>query len=116
MKIRSFKDLNTWKKSHELVLEIYGITKNFPDEEKFCLASQIRRSAISISANIAEGYMKSRKDFIRYLDISRGSLEETKQHLILSNDLGYLQNKQFEQLFDLAEDVGKMIYGLRSKL
>ncbi|MCA9406284.1 MAG: four helix bundle protein [Candidatus Omnitrophica bacterium] len=99
-----------------MVLEVYKITKVFPGEEKYCLVNQIRRSVISISSNIAEGYMKSRKDFIRYLDISRGSLEETKQHLILSYDLNYINKEQYQQLFNLSEDVGKMLYGLRSSL
>jgi len=97
-------------------LEIYILTRGFPIEEKFGLISQIRRSASSICANIAEGYKKSRKDFIRFLNISEGSLEETRYHLILSRDLGYFTKSQCEVLFDLSDEVGRMLNGLIKKL
>lgn len=116
MKVENFKDLRVWEKSHCLVLEIYKITKLFPRDEKFGLVAQIRRSATSICANIAEGYMKSTKDFIRFLDISRGSLEETKYHLILSKDLNYVSSAQFDDLYNLSDEVGKMMYCLRKSL
>ena len=116
MKINSFQDLTVWMKAHRLVLGIYKMTKEFPTEERFGQASQIRRSAVSICANIAEGYMKSRNDFLRFLDIARGSLEETKYHLILSKDLNYCSLDQFNELFLLSDEVGKMLYALRNKL
>lgn len=116
MKINSFQDFTVWSKSHALTLEIYKITKLFPDEEKFGLSNQIRRSSASICANIAEGYKKSRKDFLRFLDIAEASLEETKYHLILSKDLGYCSTDQFKRLFDLSEEIGKMLNGLTRRL
>ncbi|MCA9407119.1 MAG: four helix bundle protein [Candidatus Omnitrophica bacterium] len=116
MKINSFEDLIVWQKSHLLVLSIYKITRSFPNEKNFCLTSQIRRSAISICANIAEGYKKSRKDFLRFLDISQGSLEETKYHLILSRDLSYCDQRQFNQLSDMANEISKMLTGLKRSL
>ena len=116
MKAKNFEELNVWQKAHQVVLEIYKLTKLYPDEEKFGLVSQIRRSAVSVCANMAEGYKKSTKDFVRFLEISEGSLEETKYHLILSRDLGYCTGSQFKQLNDSAEEVGKMLNGLISKL
>lgn len=116
MKINSFRDLLVWEKAHTLVLEIYKITESFPSNEQFGLISQIRRSSISVCANIAEGYVKSKNDFIRFLDIARGSLEETKCHLILSKDLGYCSEVHFNKLFSLSDEVGKMLYSLKHNL
>ena len=107
-----FQNLKVWEKAHGLVLEIYKATQQFPEEEKYGLVSQIRRSAISICANIAEGSKKSKKDFSRFLAIARGSLEETKYHLILGKDLGYLSETIFEKLFHLSDETGKMLYRL----
>ncbi len=83
------------------------------ENERFGLVNQIRRSSVSICAKIVEGYMKSSKDFSRYLDIARGSLEETKYHLILSKDLNYFQSKQFDELYGQAEEIDKMLYALK---
>lgn len=116
MTIRSFEDLIIWNKAHALTLEIYEITKHFPTDERYGLVSQIRRSTSSICANISEGYQKSRKDYIRYLDISRGSLEETKYHLILSRDLKYLSIDSFKKLFNLTEEIGKIMFKTRQSL
>lgn len=98
-----------WKKSHNLTLSIYQITKNSPPEEKFGLTAQIRRSSSSICANIVEGYKKSSGEFLRYLNISEASLEETKYHLILSRDLEYLDGGDFEKMYALSEEIGKML-------
>lgn len=116
MDVKSFEDLIVWQKAHLLTLEIYKATKEFPKAEKFGLISQIRRSSVSICANIAEGQTKSRKDFLRFLDIARGSLEETKYHLILSRDLKYCTNEQFKMLYALSDEIEKMIYGLSQQL
>ena len=116
MNYKTFRDLRCWQEAHKLVLAIYRATQNFPNEEKFGLSIQIRRSAVSICANMAEGFKKSRKDFVRNLDISQASLEETKYHLILSNDLGYLTLDQYQSLNNSADDVGKMFYGLINSL
>ena len=112
MEIKTFQDLRVWQYGHQLVLKIYKITKSFPDQEKFGLSTQIRRSSASICANICEGFKKNRKEFLRYLHISQASLEETKYHLILSKDLLYFSEVEFGELMDLSETVGRMLNGL----
>ena len=114
-KIERFEDLDVWKKAHRLVLEIYRITKDFPIEERYCLVSQMRRSAVSIPANIAEGFKKrTLKDKSNFYNISQGSLEELRYYIILTSDLGYLRDsKVFESIFN---DIGRMLYGLIKSL
>lgn len=116
MKVKCFTGLLVWEKSHKLVLAIYRNTQFYPDEERFGLIAQLRRSSASICANIAEGYKKSTKEFMRYLDIAEGSLEETKYHLILSKDLEYLGETRFTELFEQCEEVGRMLNGLMRNL
>ena len=116
MPIVSFEDLKVWQKAHQLTLTIYKITRSFPADERFGLTSQIRRSAASICSNISEGYKKSRREFVRFLDISIGSLEETKYHLLLSRDLSYLKLDQFNELYNLSSEIGKMLNSLTNKL
>lgn len=116
MKIKCFTGLVVWEKGHKLVLAVYGKTRYFPDDERFGLIAQLRRSSASICANIAEGYKKSTKEFVRYLDIAQGSLEETKYHLILSKDLNYLNDPQFNELFNQCEEIGKMLNSLMQSL
>ena len=116
MKILHFQELLVWQKAHQLTLEIYKLTKNYPDEERFGLVNQIRRSSASICANFAEGYNTSTKEFLRYIDIADGSLEETKYHLILSKDLQYCDPAEFDKNYNLACEVGKMLNGLSQKL
>ncbi len=116
MYLKSFQELKVWEKGHCLVLEIYKLTKTFPSEERYGLANQIRRSSASICANIVEGYKKSTLDFVRFLLIAQGSLEETKYFLILSKDLNYCQANDFNRLFDLANEIGLMLNGLIKKL
>ncbi|MBI5023537.1 MAG: four helix bundle protein [Candidatus Omnitrophica bacterium] len=114
--IQTFQDLNVWEKGHSPVLEIYKTTKLFPREEQFGLTAQVRRSATSVCANIAEGYKKSNKDFLRFIDIAQGSLEETKYHLILGRDLKYFDVQCFERLFNLYNDTGRMLNALSRSL
>jgi four helix bundle protein len=116
MLIKKFEDLLVWEKAHRFTLRIYLITKKFPKDELFGLVSQMRRSSASICANIAEGQRKSTKDFSRFLQIAIGSLEETKYYLILSRDLSYLKLTEFSELFSIAEEIGRMLTGLRNKL
>ena len=96
-----------WQKSHSLVLKIYRLTQSFPRNELFGLVSQIRRSAVSVPANIAEGFRrKGKADKLRFFNISQASLEETRYYLILTNDLEYADSKQL--LGDLDE-VGRIL-------
>ena len=104
------KDLEAWKKSIELVTKVYSEVKNFPEDERFGLISQIKRAAISIPSNIAEGAARfSNKEMLRFLDISVGSLAELETQFIIAENLGYLKN------FELYEDF-KEIYAIISGL
>jgi len=110
-------DLEIWKEAHDLVLEIYKITRNFPKEELYGLISQIRRSAVSIAACIVEGHSRNTtKDFINFLFDARGSCAETKYHLLLSKDLGYINSSVFEVLYNRYEILGKRINSLINSL
>jgi four helix bundle protein len=111
---KSFRDLVVWQKAHNLVLEIYKMTKSYPKDEVFVLTSQIRRSAISVAANIAEGFKKSSApDKVRILNIAQGSLSETEYFLILSQDLGYgIMN----ELMNKATEVGKLLESYRNAI
>lgn len=104
---RSFSDLRVWQKAHQSVLEIYGLTRTFPKEELFGLTSQLRRAAVSIPANIAEGFVKrSRADKARFYNIAQGSLEESRYYLILAADLTYGQT---EKLLRSIEEISRML-------
>ncbi len=104
---KTFRDLVMWQKAHQFVLDTYKITENFPKQEMYGLTSQLRRAAISIPANIAEGFKKSGKgDKVRFLNIAQGSLEECRYFLILTQDLQYADTKDISNRLD---DVGKML-------
>ncbi len=104
---KTFEDLIVWQKAHLFVLETYKYTSNFPQEERYGLTSQYRRAAVSIAANISEGFKKRGKaDKARFMNIAQGSLEECKYYLILSKDLNYGEN---QQLADVLNEVSKML-------
>lgn len=106
---KSFRDLVVWQKAHQLVLDIYRYSDRFPAKEGFCLTSQLRRAAISVPANIAEGFKKrGRPDKIRFMNISQGSLEEVRYYLILSSDLGYGNSTELLEQLDV---VSRMLDG-----
>jgi len=116
-KITKFKDLEIWQEAHSLALEIYRVTRNFPREEIYGLISQIRRSAVSVAACIVEGQSRNTtKDFIRFLFEARSSCAETKYHLLLAKDLGYISGRKFEELNNRYEILGKRINSLISSL
>ena len=94
-----FEDIYAWQKAHAFVLLVYRVTGHFPEVERFGLISQFRRAAVSIEANIAEGYKKlSKADKLRFFNISQGSLEECRDYIILSRDLDYISQIEFEEL------------------
>jgi len=104
---RSFRDLRVWQKAHQFVLAVYRYSESFPDREKYGLAHQLRRAAISIPANIAEGFGKrSPADKARFLNMAEGSVEECRYYLILSQDLGYGQS---ELLTSTLEETSKLL-------
>ena len=111
---KTFEDLIVWQKAHQFVLSIYDATRNFPKAEIYGLTSQFRRSAVSIPANIAEGFKKrTRPEKHRFLNIAQGSLEESRYYLLLSRDLGYLQTdglmKQIEEVSKLLNAYAKSV-------
>lgn len=109
MKAKTFEDLKVWQKAHKLVLRIYNYSKAFPKHEQFSLVSQIRRAAISVPANIAEGFKKkTRPDKLRFFNIAQGSMEEVRYYLILSQDLSYGDTQKLKG--NLAE-VSRMLEG-----
>jgi len=108
-KSRNFKDLLVWQKMHKIVLEIYKISENFPKTEIFGITNQIRRSSVSVAANIVEGFSKkSKMDKNRYFNIAQGALAETHYFLILIQDLNY---SNIEELIRNVDEVGKMLEG-----
>ena len=111
---RSFQDLIVWQKAHQFVLEVYRLSERFPQREVYGLTSQLRRAAISIPANIAEGFRKrSRPDKARYMNIAQGSVEECRYYLILAKDLGY--GETIEQMSQL-EEVSKILEGYTTSI
>src|SRR5215469_2409911 len=105
---RSFRDLRVWQKAHQLVLAVYRYSESFPEGEKYGLAHQLRRAAVSIPANIAEGFGKrSQAEKARFLNIAEGSVEECRYYLILSQDLGY--GLQSESLMNTLEEASKLL-------
>ena len=114
MATQKFQELFVWQKAHLFVLEVYKYVKNFPKDEIYALSSQFKRSAVSIAANIAEGYKKKGKaDKARLMNIAQGSVEECQYYLILANDLGYGENSSLTQILD---EVSKMLQSYVSKI
>ncbi|MCD8044378.1 MAG: four helix bundle protein [Tannerellaceae bacterium] len=110
MSSQSFEQLVVWQKAHQLVLSIYKITKNYPKDEIFGLVNQMRRAAISITANIAEGYSRiGSKDKLRFYNISQGSLEEIRNFIILSKDLEYITQDDKLALNDMTMEVSRLL-------
>ncbi|MBQ4819772.1 four helix bundle protein [Aquimarina sp. MMG016] len=111
--MRDFKELKVWKKSHELCLSIYDITKQFPEEERYGIISQVRRASASVPTNISEGCGRdSNKEFARFLRIVGGSVSEVEYLLILSKDLNYIQEEQKMALINQVISIRKMLYNL----
>lgn len=116
-KIKTYNDLIVWQKAHELVLVVYRATRKYPADERYCLVSQTRRSVSSVAANIVEGFSrKTLNNYLNHLDIANGSLEETKYHLLVARDLGYITVKEYDFLLKLSEDVGRLLNGLINSL
>lgn len=115
--MHKFKELIVWQKARVLVREIYLLTKSFPVEERFELTSQIRRAAISIPSNVAEGSGRgSNKDFKRFLDIALSSAFELETQIILASDLGYVTERMFKTINDMIQEVQRMIVGFQKSL
>ena len=116
-KIKSFQDLNIWKEAHQLTLEVYRITKEFPASEMYGLTSQLRRASSSVPSNIAEGMGRNTtKELMNFIYVARGSLSETIYHLILTKDLGYISKEDFESLYNRYNGLGMGINTFIKKL
>ena len=116
-KVKTYRDLLVWQKAMQLVTQIYKITKSIPKNEIYGLISQIRRSSVSIPSNIAEGYgRKSTNDYVRYLQISSGSLYELQTQLEICLNLEYLPQKIFDKIYEQSREVERMLSSLIRKL
>jgi four helix bundle protein len=112
-KIKSFVDLNAWQEGHKLVLKIYQITKTFPKEEEFGLISQMRRCAVSVTSNIAEGFSRhSYKEKAQFYSIALGSITELQNQLLIAKDINYLSKEKFQEIAEQTIKVHKITNGL----
>jgi four helix bundle protein len=115
---KSFEEINAWKKGHDLVLELYHITNNSKGlSSDFGLKDQLRRAAVSITSNIAEGHERNtKKDFARFLNMSKGSAAEVRNQILIARDLNYITFDEYESMRSKLIEIGSMLSGLRSYL
>ena len=115
--LKNYKELNVWQKSYKLCLHIYKVTKRFPKDEMYGLTSQIRRSAVSIPSNIAEGYgRKTTLEYVRFLYIAYGSVCELETQTMISGDLGYVGKESLQKIRDEIGDVERMLKAMIKSL
>jgi four helix bundle protein len=115
-KIRSFTDLNAWKQGHKLVVGVYGVTRSFPKAEAYSMVDQMRRSASSVTANIAEGFgRQTYKEKLQFFYLAQGSLTELKSFLPIARDVGYSELEDFDGLAEQANLSHKLLQGLLQK-
>jgi len=115
--LKSYRDLIVWQKSMDLVIEVYKMIANFPQNEIYGLTSQIKRAVVSVPSNIAEGYgRRSTGDYQRFLNIAMGSLFELQTQLEISIRLNYLKTDQFTNLNELSKEIERMLSSLISKI
>ena len=117
MKTRNFRDLIVWQRAMALTRECYALAKRLPPEERFALASQLRRAAVAVCANIAEGHASShRREFVRYLGIAHASLMEVECHLLIVVDVGHVDEDAITDCLALRDEVSRMLHAMRRKL
>jgi len=110
---KGFRTLKAWQKAYELTLETYRLSKKFPREEIYALTSQLQRAAVSVPANIAEGYERNhRKEYLQFLFIAKGSLGEVETYLLLAKDLGYMTENEYSTTSVIREETARIIKGL----
>ncbi len=115
-KIKSFTELIAWQEGHKLVLQVYEISKQFPKEEQFGLTNQLRRAAVSITSNIAEGFSRnSYKEKLQFYSVSLGSTTEVQNQLLIARDLQYITEETFSKIAEQAVKVNKITNGLIKK-
>lgn len=111
--IKTFFDLHAWQRAHELVLLVYRFTKGFPKDERYGLVDQLRRAAVSVTSNIAEGFGRNSKlEKIQFYSVALGSVAEVQNQLVVAKDVKYLRQSDFDHVFPLTVDVHKLIQGL----
>jgi len=116
IKIQTFKDLDAWKEGHKLVLDVYKISKKFPKAEVYGLTNQMRRCAVSITSNIAEGFSRqSYREKIQFYSISQGSVTELQNQILIAKDIGYMEEHEFSRLDEQLLKVHKIMNGLIKK-
>ena len=117
MTIKSYRDLEVWKKSISLIKNIYEITESYPKKETYGLGSQTERSAVSIAANIAEGRGRnSTREFLRHISFAYGSLAECETHLFIAKELNYISQENLNKFIGSTEEIGRMLNGLSNSL
>jgi len=117
VKVKTYRELQVWQKAHELVLVVFKMTERFPKSDQFGIVSQVRRSASSVAANIAEGFGRgTTKEFLRCLQIARGELEETRYFMYLGSDLGRITEEEFRNVNDECDSVGRLINAIGRSL
>jgi four helix bundle protein len=117
MSVRNYSDLIAWRKAMDLVEGIYAATRQFPKEELYGLTSQVRRAAVSIPSNIAEGQgRKSTNEFLHHLAIAYGSLREVETQILIAGRLLYLKQEEVNRLLESSAEVGRLINGLSNSL
>ncbi len=114
--IRSYRDLRVWQQAMDLTEATYRATKRFPDGERYGLVTQLRRAAVSVASNIAEGHARSLGDYVRHLLVSGRSLTEMETQFILSQRLGFLPTDEAESLLQACDQLGRMLGGLQKSL
>ena len=115
--MRSYQDLVAWQKAMDLVTNIYRVSHKFPREEIFALTSQLRRAAVSVPSNIAEGQGRSsRKEFLYFLGTAKGSLSEVETQILIARNLGYIGEEDLPALLNLSAEVGRILNGLLASL
>lgn len=115
--IKSFRDLVAWQKAFRLGIHVYELTKSFPADERFGLISQLRRGAVSVTSNIAEGYGRgSRTDYIRFLKVARGALYEIESQILFAAELGYLNSQGVEDIESQIAECSRILGGLIKSL
>ena len=117
MATSNYRQLRVWQNGMEIVRHVYQLTRHFPRDEVFGLSSQVRRAAISVPANIAEGHTRgTTKEFLRYVTIAHGSLAELETMFLAARDLQYIDPETFDQVADLCDATGKMLGGFATRL
>ena len=116
MTVKQYSDLIVWQRAMDLVEQVYRITRTFPKEELYGLSSQLRRAAVSIPSNIAEGHSRSSRDFVHFLSIAHGSLSELETQMLIAERLAYVEAGQMSDFAKLSSEVGRLIHGLSNSI